>query len=578
MFYEMLTGNAPFDGVRMEAVLARKLTGKVPVLREARPDTPPTWQAVLQRVLAVDPEDRFPTPDAFVEALTAAMTRTAIAREERRTRRARGLRGFAAVGAVAAVAAVAIWFARTTGGPAMQTLAVLPATDGALDEAGLLVRGVAEDLTSELARAGLRVKDTRAVNRFIATDDTNEEIAAALGLDGIVVVSADLSRGTIGSQLTLVDPATDDIVWLDDFEAEERRVLTMVSEMALGVADAIDWPLEDEIRTRLAATAPEVDPEVRELLQRARFSWQSVTEEGFANADDYYRRALEASDSLSADAFAGVGSLYYMRSQMGLVTNAVARDSAAPFLARARELDPRNQVLAVAEAVRQTWSEWNWEAAGHAFEAALDANPRDAEMRAYHAQYLLYLGRDEEAAEEERLAYEADPLSSLVQGLRGQNLNARGLYQEAEATLLEAIERGNGLPYLLSTLRTTYHLMGRFEEALDIWRQTLTPDGAYTVAGDPEALEALELGYAEGGYSGALTAVAELNARRGGSPWGIGTLFTRAGREEEALDWLERAVEAGNQNSPSLAVDRIFDPLRDEPRFLALIDRLGLSR
>ena len=136
----------------------------------------------------------------------------------------------------------------------------------------------------------------------------------------------------------------------------------------------------------------------------------------------------------------------------------------------------------------------------------------------------------------------------------------------------------SGLPYLLATLRTTYHLMGRYDDALEIWRQSLAPGGAYTVDGDPDALEALDRGYAEGGYAGALTAVAELNAERGRSSWGIGTLYTRAGRVDEALDWLERAVAQGNQNSPSLAVDRIFDPMRDEPRFQALLERLGLPR
>ena len=61
------------------------------------------------------------------------------------------------------------------------------------------------------------------------------------------------------------------------------------------------------------------------------------------------------------------------------------------------------------------------------------------------------------------------------------------------------------------------------------------------------------------------------------APWQIGTLYTRAGRGEEALHYLELAYEERDPNMPSLSVDPIFDFLRDEPRFQALLDGLGLS-
>ena len=80
----------------------------------------------------------------------------------------------------------------------------------------------------------------------------------------------------------------------------------------------------------------------------------------------------------------------------------------------------------------------------------------------------------------------------------------------------------------------------------------------------------------------ALESVAELFIKRlateDASRWQIGTLYTRAGRREEALHYLELAYGEHDPNMPSLSVDPIFDFLRDEPRFQALLDGLGLPR
>jgi tetratricopeptide (TPR) repeat protein len=109
---------------------------------------------------------------------------------------------------------------------------------------------------------------------------------------------------------------------------------------------------------------------------------------------------------------------------------------------------------------------------------------------------------------------------------------------------------------------------------LDVWRTTLEAKG------DTVAEAALARGYSEGGYTEALSRMAEILVVRSRTshvtPWQIGTLYTRAGKNEEALDWLEKAFEARDPNVPYLSVDPIFDNLRANPRFQELIRRLKL--
>jgi adenylate cyclase len=116
--------------------------------------------------------------------------------------------------------------------------------------------------------------------------------------------------------------------------------------------------------------------------------------------------------------------------------------------------------------------------------------------------------------------------------------------------------------------------MGRHEDALRMWR------ASYGALGDEEAVAALTRGYRAGGYNEALRAVADTFVVRAQSryvtPWQIATLYTRAGEGGLALDYLELALADREPNMPYLAVDPIFDFLRQEPRFRAMVTSLGL--
>jgi adenylate cyclase len=155
-------------------------------------------------------------------------------------------------------------------------------------------------------------------------------------------------------------------------------------------------------------------------------------------------------------------------------------------------------------------------------------------------------------------------------------LNYLHRYDEAITILREILRKEPADPLALSTLRTSYHLTGRYEEALDIWRH------CFELNGDRLALAAPDSGYAESGYKWALQRVAESQIRqrknRFISPWPIATLYTRAGMPEEALTWLKKALEAHDPNMPYLNCDPIFDYMRDNPRFRELIRKIGLDK
>jgi tetratricopeptide (TPR) repeat protein len=171
-------------------------------------------------------------------------------------------------------------------------------------------------------------------------------------------------------------------------------------------------------------------------------------------------------------------------------------------------------------------------------------------------------------------ALELDPFNALSRDFYGMCLNFARRYDDALAVLRETLRTAPNDWTALSALRSTYHHKGMYEEALEIWKRS------FAAKGDQEAEEALARGYAEAGYSGALTRVAEMLIARSRTTyvtsWQIGTLYTRAGKNDEALEWLEKAYEEHDGNMPSISIDPIFDGLRDDPRFQDLLRRMNL--
>jgi len=573
---EMLSGEAPFAAATPQASLTRKLTGEVEDLAKGRPDVPPTVRKAIRGALAAEADARYGTTSAFVTALETANTTAAVEADARRRKRRTGLRTVAGLVGVGLLATAAWWVSSMAGGPAMARIAVLPLGLEPPDTSReYLVAGVHEDLILELARAGLRVINPSSVTRYAETDLTTRDIATELSVDGIVQGRTHVAQGQMALELALIDGDTDEIVWTGEFQETLGRVKVLYHRVTEALAEETGVRLSAETLARLAETQ-EVDPQVYDALLQARYHWQQLTEAGLDRAEDYYRLALSR-DSTAAEAWFGIGQVWLGRAQMGFVSSQEAQRQADPALAQARELDPELAGVQAQLAPRRVWSQWDWTGGKVAFERALEADPNDSVTRAYFSQLLLYLNEDTRALEEIRRATELDPFNTLVRGLYAMDLNFLHRPEEAEAVLASVPDGEADLPIVLSTLRTTYHLLGRRAEAMDMWR------ASYQASGDEEALTALEDGWKSGGYSEALRSVADLLVRRSEAgnqyvtPWQIATLYTRAGDGAPALDYLELAMEARDQNMPYISIDPIFDFLREEPRFRTMLDRLGLE-
>ncbi|MEE8377097.1 MAG: tetratricopeptide repeat protein, partial [Candidatus Aminicenantaceae bacterium] len=275
-------------------------------------------------------------------------------------------------------------------------------------------------------------------------------------------------------------------------------------------------------------------------------------------------------------AYAGIAHVWLGRQQQGLVQPSEAAPRAKAAALKALELDNTLAEVHYILAGIRAWVEWDWEGAETEFRRAIELDPNYPDPRAYYSHFLHMMKRPEEAMEQIERALELDPFNALFRAIYGMDLMYARRYDDAIALLRETLRTAPNDWTALSSLRSAYHLKGMYEEALEIWKKS------FAAKGDREAEEALVSGYEEAGYSGALSRVAEMMIARSSTtfvtPWQIGTLYTRAGKKDEALEWLEKAYEAHDPNMPYISVDPIFDGLRDDPRFKDLLRQMNLPQ
>jgi tetratricopeptide (TPR) repeat protein len=170
---------------------------------------------------------------------------------------------------------------------------------------------------------------------------------------------------------------------------------------------------------------------------------------------------------------------------------------------------------------------------------------------------LNILKRPEEAMTQIQRALELDPLNALFRGHYAMDLMYARRYDDAIAVIRDTLKTSPNDLIALSTLRSAYHMKQMYPEALEAWKVS------YAARGDHEAGEALARGFREGGYPMALQRAAETLSARSRTTyvpsWQIGTLYTRAGKKDAALEWLEKAYQAHDPNMPYISVDPIFD-------------------
>lgn len=439
-----------------------------------------------------------------------------------------------------------------------------------------LAVGLHDALIGSLGRlSGLRVISRTSTLRYQNGELTLPEIAQELGVGTILEGSVFGAGDSLRIQLQLIEVFPKERqLWSKNYQLNLSQILAQQNDVARNVAREIHISLTPGEEDKLDHARP-VAPEAYKAYLKGSFHWQKLTEEDLNLAMEYFELALSI-DSTYALAYSGIASVWMGRMQQGLSSyfEGSAFTQIAKLKAKTLSLGQDLPDIHFTLGAIACWIEWDFEKAEREFREGLALNPNAARARAYFSHILNILHKPKEAMEQIDLALKLDPFNPLFRALYAMDLNYARQYDLAINMLTKTLEKAPADPVALSALRTTYHMKGRFADALDIWRTS------YAANGDQEAVEVLLRGEQEGGYHNALKKLAELLIERSATtfvtPWRIATLYIRAEMKEEALEWLEKAYLAHDPNMPYIGVDPIFEIFYGDPRYQDLLKRINL--
>jgi class 3 adenylate cyclase/TolB-like protein len=442
------------------------------------------------------------------------------------------------------------------------------------DSLDYIVEGIHDALIGDLGKiSALRVPSRQTANSYRNVEKSIPQIATELHIDAALETSVSCYAENVCIQVKLVNAFPEEKqLWVHDFYIEKEQLSNLSKKITKEISQQIHINLTP-LEAQLLSESKPINPDAYEAYLRGMSYWELGTKADLDRAMGYFELSREI-DPNYALAYLGISSTWGAYVQHGFLPFSEVSEKSEAARTKALMLDNTLVEIHADMAIKYTWSDWNWKEAEKEFLRAIEINPNYAFSQAYYSHFLAIMGDPEKGLPHSALAMKLNPFNTLYISIHGQALKNARKYDEALELLLKLYEIEPDQGIALPALWAVYHELGDTQKALDIAKKI------YQLKNDALALETLESGFEEGGYRMAMQRIAEMMISKRDTiyypSWQIGTLYCRAGKKEEAMDWLEKAYEAHDSNMPFISIDPLFDFLRDEPRFKNVLKKMGL--
>jgi TolB-like protein/Tfp pilus assembly protein PilF len=430
--------------------------------------------------------------------------------------------------------------------------------------------GVTEELTNALAQLG-RVRVTPRTTAFAYKGRAVDvrRIGSELGVSRILEGSVRRDGDRILIQASLYDAESGDRLWGDRFERDWGRVLELQTEIAGSIASQLRLNLLPNERTRLAGRHP-VNAEAYDSYLRGRHFYDLRTAASLAQAVVHFERAL-AIDSTYARAWAGLADSYSISAWTGEAPPRELFARAQAAAARAVAIDSSLAEAYVSQGLIEVFHRWDWVAADRAFAQAIARDSTQAVAWFFRSWGQVAQGRLNDGLASLQRARQLEPLSLITNARVGVLLSWLDRYADADSVLAGTLEIDPDYPVARLQRAKVLSLQGRDAEAVRALPHDSVRFGSFE-AGIPGFV------YARAGQRDrALASVRELESRSYVPGEGVAAVHAALGDRTSALRWLERAVADRDPGMIFLAVEPIYDSLRGDPGFDAILQSVGVQ-
>jgi serine/threonine-protein kinase len=627
ILFEALTGKKAFEDESAIKSLHKIVYEPTPPISELNPLAPADLERIVRRCLAKDPDERYQTikdvaielkelrreleragvhsiaqasaasgatsrgdDAAGVQDLSATpgrlpasvMTRSSSAEyliaEIKTHKRAVAVVLASIILASGAILTYYYYSVRSGARSAIDSIAVLPLADTNADaDTEYLSDGITESIINKLSQVPrLRVMARSTVFTYKGKDLDPRKVGRDLGVGAVMTgkLTRRDDRLIVGLELVSVTDGTQ--LWGQRYDWKQSDMLAMQQDIAQEVSDHLQLKLSGTEKQQLARDYTR-NVEAYQLYLKGRYLWSKFDPDSLKKSIDYYNQALEK-DPNYALAYAGIADAYSVLANSYLSPRENYPKSVAA-VAKALELDPTLYEAQLTQGFIKFFYDWDWPAVERQVNRLLERSPNDPNVRTLNSYYLIMMSRPAEGLAESKRALALDPLASHLVADLATIYGIEGQYDEAIRLLQQTLEIDPKSMYVQLKLAWAYDLKGNYEDAIATYNRVIDQIGR-----DPYTLAYLGRAYAMSGHRvEAQRIVRELTEQSNQTyvfPTCMVYLYVGLGQKDEAFKWLERAYDEKDTNLivPGIRFDPMLEPLRNDPRYVDLLRRMGLQR
>lgn len=447
-----------------------------------------------------------------------------------------------------------------------------------------IVDGLTEEILTDVARmspAQMGVIARTSAMAYKNTDKTISQIGRELGVDYVLEGSVRSQGGMARVSAQLIRVSDQTHLWATHYDRDLKNLLEIEDELGQTLAQQVRLNLTPQRQIEFSKMRT-TNPDAYDLYLKGRYYWNQRTPPGMKQSIGYFQQAI-ARDPEFALAFAGLAEAYNLSYNFGLMSAKESSLQAKAAATKAVELDPSIAEAHAALGKVKSHLDFDFAGAEKEFLKAIELNPNSASAHFFYSNcYLLPMGRFAGAIAENKKALELDPLSLPMNNFLGLTYAWAGDYEKSYKQFQHTIAMDPTFPLAHNFLSVVLQYQGRYKEAIQEFQKGqllfgVDPDEAAKEAA--RRLNAFDKGGEKGYWQYLLQEMrkSEQQGKLREGATGIAGAYAMVGDQQNAFQWLDRAYEKREgQILTLLKIDPLFNSMRSDPRYEALLRKLGL--
>jgi eukaryotic-like serine/threonine-protein kinase len=587
VLYEMCTGQLPFRGESTATIFEAILNRAPAAAVRLNPEVPTRLEEIINKALEKDRTLRYQHASEIRTDLQrlkrdAESTQSVAASPAATPNQFLSRYGIALAIALFVAVAAGIWFRRSKAeAPQIGSIAVLPFVNSSANpDAEFLGDGLTESLIASLVHVpDLKVKSRDSVFRYKGKDADPQKIGKDLAVDALLTGRVAQRGDTIqiSADLTNVEDNTE--IWGGQYERKASDIISLQQQIAGDIADRLRSKLSRAEKQQVTHQGTQ-NPDAYQLYVKGRYSWNKRTYADLNAAISYFNQAIDK-DPAYALAYAGLADVYAVLGYFGGDPNDVVPKSIAAAH-KALEMDSTLARPHADLGLVMTLYSWDFSGGEAEFRKAFAFDPADATAHQWFAEILAYLGgRAQESIDEANRALQLDPLSPIIGAVQCEVQTYDHKFDKAIAVCQKTIADNPSFGAVHYRLAWAYWGEHKYSQAISEFQTTARLSDDKNMAGFASALDE---GFRAGGWPAAVrNAIKAVLAQRDAkanyvAAFWIAQLYAELGDRDHAFEWLNIARQEHNLWIPTLRTDFTFNSLHSDPRYTALVQKIGFPQ